>query len=311
MFRRLSFHLACWLAASGIVSAGCGMTRSTDSARTATEQLLISDAIDQAVESVDFQPLVGQTVYLDDSRLAEVVDRDYLASTLRQHLLASGCTIKDQRGDADFIVEARAGAIGTDRNDLLFGIPATNVPQILPLQGVPTAIPEVPLAKRRDQRGIAKISLFAYHRESGLPVWQSGLSMHESSSNDVWLFGAGPFQYGSIQQSPSRSGKKGEPGGSLKLAQPATFASPTKLAEQYRRLPATEVVQAAPAPTIVVPPTVPAMAQAATNPTTPPRLTKGITKPQLLHNSGAKTAELAPHRGADPMELPQPRFDSL
>jgi hypothetical protein len=85
------------------------------------------------------------------------------------------------------------------------------VPQIVPLQGVPAAIPEVPLAKRLDQRGVAKISMFAYHRESGRPVWQSGLASRESSSNDVWLFGAGPFQYGSVlHQHPdaqvSRSG---------------------------------------------------------------------------------------------------------
>ena len=117
-----------WTALASAVAllalVGCGTTRSTDSMRTATEQLLISDAIDRAVQTVDFKPLAGQTVYLDDSRLEEVVDRDYLVSTLRQHLLASGCTLKDVRDEADFIVEARAGAVGTDRNDLLFGIPA-------------------------------------------------------------------------------------------------------------------------------------------------------------------------------------------
>jgi len=203
MYRRrilLLFHVLASIAGV-VILAGCGTTRSTDSARTATEQLLISDAIDRAVQTVDFTPLAGQTIYLDDSRLDDVVDRDYLVSTLRQHLLASGCTLKESRKDAEFIIEARAGAVGTDRNDLLFGIPATNVPQILPMPGVPAAIPEVPLAKRRDQRGVAKISMFAYHRESGQPVWQSGMAARESSSNDVWLFGAGPFQYGSILKS--------------------------------------------------------------------------------------------------------------
>ena len=196
MFR--PFRTALGITLGVLALAGCGTTRSTDSMRTATEQLLISDAIDRAVQTIDFAPLRGQTVYLDDSKLEDVVDKNYLVSTLRQHILASGCTLKNNRNEADFIVEARAGAVGTDRNDLLFGIPATNVPQIVPLQGVPAAIPEVPLAKRLDQRGVAKISMFAYHRESGRPVWQSGLASRESSSNDVWLFGAGPFQYGSV-----------------------------------------------------------------------------------------------------------------
>ena len=102
---------------------GCGTTRSSDTARTATEQLLISDAVDRAIQSVSFAPLAGQTVYLDDSKLSDVVDKNYIVSTLRQHMLASGCILRDTRDQADFVVEARAGAVGTDRNDLLFGIP--------------------------------------------------------------------------------------------------------------------------------------------------------------------------------------------
>jgi hypothetical protein len=232
---------------------GCGTTRSSDSLRTATEQLLISDAIDRAVQTIDFQPLARQSVYVDDTHIKDVVDHDYLVSTLRQHLLACGCTLKNNRDQAEFIVEVRAGAVGTDRNDLLFGIPATNVPQLVPLQGVPTAIPEVPLAKRSDQRGVAKLAMFAYHRETGKPVWQSGIAARESSSNDVWLFGAGPFQYGSImkerEDSPGtgiatteRNAESHKLGHKVRVSQRALFASPTKLAKEHRRLPApTEV----------------------------------------------------------------------
>jgi hypothetical protein len=221
--------------------AGCGTTRSTDTGRTATEQLLISDAIDRAVQTVDFSALKGQTVYLDDSRLGEAVDRQYLVSTLRQHLLASGCALRDKKEDAEFVVEARAGAIGTDRNDLLFGVPSMNVPQILPGQPTPAAIPEIPVAKRRDQRGVAKIAVFAYHRPTGAPVWQSGFAQRESSSNDVWILGAGPFQRGTIYQGTEFAGQAF--GGSEEtevglteqtnpsvLAEQRHFSSPARLA---------------------------------------------------------------------------------
>ena len=323
-----------------IALVGCGTTRSSDSMRTATEQLLISDAIDQAVQTIDFQPLTGQSVYLDDARLEEVVDRDYLVSTLRQHLLASGCALMDVRDEADFIVEARAGAIGTDRNDLLFGIPATNVPQILPVQGVPAAIPEVPLAKRRDQRGVAKVSMFAYHRASGRPVWQSGIAARESSSNDVWLFGAGPFQYGTVLRSAVQTGKTHRGGEKVALNEQAVFASPDKLAKEFRRLPAANVVATAKTPT--------AKTQAAEKTTEPvvaaqsaspapfrptggnagsllpnfadlinpkqivPRLTGRITEAELLRNAAPKTAVMSlPQGDTDPIALPRPRFDSL
>ena len=104
-------------------------------------------------------------------------------------------------------MEIRAGAIGTDRNDLLFGVPSMNVPQIVPLQPVPAAIPEIPIAKRRDQRGVAKIAVFAYHRQTGTPVWQSGVAQTESSSNDVWIMGAGPFQRGTIYEGTEFAGR--------------------------------------------------------------------------------------------------------
>jgi len=228
-----------------LLLVGCGTTRSTDTLRTATEQLLISDAIDQSVQVVDFSTLSGETVFLDDSYLDGSVDRGYLISSLRQHLLASGCLLQGEREKADYIVEARAGAIGTDRNDLLFGIPAMNVPQFFPMPGVPSAIPEVPLAKRRDQRGIAKIGVFAYHRETGTPVWQSGLAQQESSSNDVWILGAGPFEHGTISEGTRFAGKKllnnsveksrerpSRSPSKISLTQGATFTSPARLAKK-------------------------------------------------------------------------------
>ena len=316
-----------------LLLAGCGTTRTTDTMRTATEQLLISDAIDRAVQEIDFRPLSGQTVYLDSSRLEDVTDRNYLVGTVRQHLLACGCTLRDERDEADFIVEARAGAVGTDRNDLLFGIPATNVPQILPFQGVPAAIPEVPLAKRRDQRGIAKVSMFAYHRESGLPVWQSGLAVRESSSNDVWVFGAGPFEHGTLHKSKTMAARmaksaaeKGE-GPRVDLARQATFASPAKLAQKYRRLPAPAEVAQSPQPAAapasspptepqferIAPSYLPGLAEAAAPASGKATLTGSIYEIPSLRREETKTVKRAPQNSSDTdvITLPQPRFDSL
>jgi len=326
---------------------GCGTTRSTDSARTATEQLLISDAIDRAVQTVDLGPLRGQTIFLDDSRLTEVVDKNYLVSTLRQHILASGCTLKDKREDADFVVEARAGAVGTDRNDLLFGIPATNMPQLVSMPGVPTAIPEVPLAKRRDQRGVAKISMFAYHRASGQPVWQSGLATRDSSSNDVWLFGAGPFQYGTVVQHQqgvhiargdridTKASAVDAKSAKVRITDRAVFTMPDQLVKASRRLPTADavakdeikpvpIVAAAQEPLPVAQAPVASMQSVAAHGPRPgdaeacatrqvvPRLTGSITGTELLKNASPKTAEMMlPPQGADSLSLPQPRFDSL
>jgi hypothetical protein len=177
--------------------AGCGTTRWTDTTRTATEQLLISDAIDRSVSKIDFNVLSGQTVYLDAKFLSSAVDREYLVSTLRQHMLASGCTMKEKKEDADFVVEARAGAIGTDRHDLLYGMPSFSLPWT-PMTGGSAVVPEIALAKRTDQKGVAKVAVFAYHRTTGQPVWQSGTDMVASTAQNSWWMGIGPVQKGTI-----------------------------------------------------------------------------------------------------------------
>jgi hypothetical protein len=187
---------------------GCGTTRSSNTARTATEQLLISDAIDRTVQQIDFKVLEGETVFFDERHLLEVVDKAYLISSFRQHLLASGCVLKDKREDATFVVEPRVGAVGTDNHDWLVGVPAFTVPQVPLVPTPPAAIPEIPFAKRRDQRGVAKVAVFAYRRETGEPVWQSGMAISESEANDIWVLGAGPFKRGTIYEEKSFAGTR-------------------------------------------------------------------------------------------------------
>jgi hypothetical protein len=177
---------------------GCGTTRTSNTARTATEQLLISDAVDRTVQQINFKVLAGEAVFFDTAQMGDVVDKGYVISCMRQHLLASGCIMKDKKEDATFVIEPRVGVVGTDNHDLMFGIPAFSVPQLATGSVLPSSVPEIAFAKRRDQMGVAKIAVFAYRRETGEPVWQSGMAMNKSTANDIWLFGAGPFQKGTI-----------------------------------------------------------------------------------------------------------------
>ena len=117
-----------------------------------------------------------------------------------------GCILKEKRDDATYVVEARSGAIGTDRHDLLYGIPSTNIGGFMPLPGVPQSIPEIPLAKKTVQRGVAKIAVFAFNRQTGRPLWQSGVKMVSNDARDTWVFGVGPFQRGSIYPKTSFAG---------------------------------------------------------------------------------------------------------
>ena len=198
-----------WLSiAAATFLAGCGSTRWSDTQRTATEQLLISDAIDRAVSELNLGVLAEHKVFLDATPVRQTLDSAYLVSTVRQHLLAQGCILVDKVEDADYVVELRAGAVGTDRCDLLFGIPATKLPQSVPVQGVPNTIPELALATKTEQRAVAKIAVFAYSRHSGKLVWQSGIIPVESKVQNLWVLGAGPFQRGTIYNNAKSWGDK-------------------------------------------------------------------------------------------------------
>jgi len=184
--------LACALA------VGCGTTKWSDTSRTATEQLLISDAVDRAVSEIDFGVLAGKDVFLDAKYIGGAVDEKYIVGTMRQHMLASGCIVKESIEDANYVVEVRSGAVGTNRNELLFGVPQTSLPTGGMFPVAPTSIPELPLMKRTNQAGVCKIAVFAYDRKSGHPVWQSGTRQVASNAKDIWVFGTGPFQSGTI-----------------------------------------------------------------------------------------------------------------
>ncbi|MGB9688168.1 DUF6655 family protein [Thermogutta sp.] len=203
---RAAVGLVLGVACAGAV--GCGTTKWSETRRTATEQLLISDSMDQAVGRLDFRALSGKKVYLDDTYLKDVVDSNYLVSSLRQQLLAHGAILREKKEEADYIVEVRSGAVGTDMHSVLVGIPQVNLPPAVNAVGLPTALPEIPLIKKTQQSAVTKILLFAYNRKTGRPLWQSGAVLAKSDASDVWIFGAGPFQKGTIYQGTQFAGER-------------------------------------------------------------------------------------------------------
>jgi hypothetical protein len=80
------------------------------------------------------------------------------------------------------------------------------VPTFLP--GQPSQIPEIPVAKKTDEQGVAKIALFAYNRHTGQRVWQSGTVQCVSDARDLWIAGLGPFRAGSIVHGTELAGNQ-------------------------------------------------------------------------------------------------------
>ena len=224
--RRINLGAALVLAAC----AGCGTVKTSGTARTGTEQLLLTNAWDTALQKVDFRPLTGVPVFLDATNVS-AVDQGWVVSSIRQAMLTQGVLLRAKPEQAQWVVEARVGAYGTDESNWLLGIPQTTIPQTI--TGVPAGtIPEMAVIKKNDQQGVAKLALFAYDRASGQLVWNSGTTMATATAKDVYLGGVGPIQSGSIRGGTNIVGVRiplpAEAGGSNEAAAPRTppFSDP-------------------------------------------------------------------------------------
>jgi len=203
---RSSWALTGFAATALLTLGGCGTAKVTGTARTGTEQLLLTNAWDKALQKVDFRALTGVPVFLDSANVT-AVDQGWVVSSLREAMLTQGLLIREKREQAQYVVEARVGAYGTDEDNFLLGIPQTTLPPTI--TGVPTGtIPELPLVKRSRQMAVAKLALFAYDRASGQLVWQSGTLLDKADTKDVYVGGFGPIKSGSIQDGTEVAGYK-------------------------------------------------------------------------------------------------------
>src|SRR5262249_17880070 len=135
----------------------------------------------------------------------DILDQGWIVSSLRQAMLSHGVMLRSKPEQAEWIVEARVGAYGTDSYNWLVGVPQTTIP--ISVVGLPTGtIPEIAVAKTSNQYAYSKLALFAYDRANGQLVWRSGTQVADANAKDVYVGGVGPIQSGTIRQKNKRIG---------------------------------------------------------------------------------------------------------
>ncbi len=173
-------------------SSGCAKNVTSNTARTGTEQLLISNAIDQALDKVDFGAFSGEKIALEEKYL-DAVDKSYLMSSIRHRLAYYGATVVSDAKEADIILEARSGAVGTDNSETFYGVPEVVLPGML-------SLPEMKLITRSQQRGTAKIGIVAYDAKTHRMLGAGGVSLAVSDLNSWNFMGVGPYKSGTVPQ---------------------------------------------------------------------------------------------------------------
>ncbi|WP_348520101.1 DUF6655 family protein [Azospirillum oryzae] len=162
-YRNSAFLL---FAAVGFGLAGCSTAHVTTPARSATEQLLISTAADQAAERLAGRLAVKGSVYVDASGV-EGYDTKYAVFAVRDALLRHGAAMAQTRDAAATVVELRVGALSVDSESSLLGIPSIDIP--MPVSGT-SSTPEISLFKKELTQGVAKIAATAYDKNTGALV---------------------------------------------------------------------------------------------------------------------------------------------
>ncbi len=184
--------------------AGCADVRVTSPLRSATEQFLLSQAAEEAIEGFSFDPLFGRYVFVD-STYFEPANRDYVLGAFRAELFQAGAQLSKDPENAEIILEIRSGGVGIDQYEKLVGVPSISAPAgSAAVAGADSAAlstlisPELAITKNRKQISFASLAYVAYWKDTGEIVASEGPKNGRAYREDWWIFGFGPRTIGNI-----------------------------------------------------------------------------------------------------------------
>ena len=183
-----------------ITLGACAQWEISTTERTATEQLLLSTSVDRALRGCGL-PLSGRRVYLNTDYL-KTYDQEYVVAAIRELVGKSGRLVNEP-GDAEVLVEARAGALAIDTSKSLIGIPAIPLP-VGALAGRDNAVvetPEIAIFKLTGQRATAKIALFARDAATSRPLAATGPRLGQAYCKQ-WIILLLPFTTTDLPPAP-------------------------------------------------------------------------------------------------------------
>ncbi len=174
--------------------------KTTGSARSGTEQLLLSGAWDSVLTRVDFHALTGQKVYLDSDQVG-IVDKGYVVSSIRRAMAEQGVLLENNKDKAEVMVEVAFGAYGTDERDAKAGLPSVGVaPSLLGPSVTSGSGSGVTFSQTVRQDAVVKAGMFAYEAKTGRLLWESGPMLAAQGVRDHFFLSSGPYRLSSLPE---------------------------------------------------------------------------------------------------------------
>jgi hypothetical protein len=191
MFRRTILP---WISIVTLLS-GCSTIDSRISGRTATEQYLVTESIDRAIDGIRWEKLEGQRVYCEYVGL-QAPEGDYFLASLEETLLNHGVHPVRSMEGADVRLVALVHSLGTDIWVGNFGIPLFLGAAAT---GVPSTLSGISLYTSNLQEGYCRVEFFGRQPGTNNLLWQSkpvyGTSYFKTQTF-LGLFG--PYKSGDI-----------------------------------------------------------------------------------------------------------------
>lgn len=165
-----------------LMSACTATHKNTQTPRTATEQLLLSEAVLKSLPQHIDTPLPipsGAKVVIDTSGISadQHIVHQAMAGWLGQH----GYLVQNNKENATHWVNVTVESLGTEYADIFFGIP--------PIQGglIPVATPELAIYKAEYQTGYVKFHFDIFELPSGRFVQTTAPFIAEKFYNSYTL----------------------------------------------------------------------------------------------------------------------------
>ena len=180
------------------------MRVTTTTTRTATEQILISSAIQRSVKGLDLDFLKGSKVFVNSDYLTVGEnEKPFLVGAIQGHLLRSGCLIMQTREESNAVISFRNGGIGVDNYDLKVCVPGfsynrvsndySTPPTVLPTVQQVGSITTPEFSVYRNCTQVAIASLFYTVYASNPVFYHAGESVGQAVRSDFWILGLGPL----------------------------------------------------------------------------------------------------------------------
>lgn len=173
-----------------LLLGGCATIESKISGRTATEQHLVTEAVQKAVDSVQWKTLRGQKIKMDLVGV-QTDEFPFIKTTIERELNRYHCQLVEDATKANFEMTVLVRSVGTDIWVSNFGIPLL----VTAYEGVPSSAGGLSLFSTNKQEGYCRLEFIGRNPVSKELLWQIPVVHGDTYFKTTTFLGVfGPFK---------------------------------------------------------------------------------------------------------------------